>query len=369
MKKILALVLALTMIFCLTACGQKAAPEEKKEEAPAAPVVNVDTAAASANNTYKMAKDPSEYKLFCYWPAPDTFFDSYCLEGIKAFEKDFGAHVEWMVGTDWTQDVENQSIEAMFASGYDLVMALAADSAGANGLYRELRDNGAHVINYCNKVEEPAQCEAVFSSDNNVNAYASAKYLIELMGGEGEIIHVLENLNDANTKIRQAAVERAVAEYPNVTICQTVADITTVDEGYEKVSDALASNPNAKGMICCAGTASKGVANALADYYGSNPDANHIFCGTMDQAEEVIAGIKNGNIDYTVAQNGWAMGYLSALSLCMLEDGWLPVNDGQFIDTGYIFIDKTNVDTWQSDIEAAAAEMIGALETTWFKKG
>ena len=256
----------------------------------------------------------------------------------------------------------------MAADGYDLFMILSADSSGANALYRELRDNGCHVVNYCNKVDDPAQCESVFSSDNSVNAYASAKYLIEKMGGKGQIIHVLENLNDVNTKIRQEAVERAVAEYPDVTICQTVADIATVDEGYEKVSDAIASNPEATGIICCAGTASKGVANALADYYGSNPDAKHIYCGTMDQAEEVITGIKNGQIDYTVAQNGWAMGYISALTLCMMEDGWKPVNDGQFIDTGYIFIDQSNADTWQHDIEEAAAELIRTLETDWFTK-
>lgn len=374
MKRLIALALAMIMVIGLAACGQKtAAPDASAADTgektdTAAPVVNVDTAAASANNTYAMSKDPSEYKLFCYWPAPDTFFDSYCLEGIKAFEKEYGAHVEWMVGTDWTQDVENQSVEAMAADGYDLFMILSADSSGANALYRELRDNGCHVVNYCNKVDDPAQCESVFSSDNSVNAYASAKYLIEKMGGKGQIIHVLENLNDVNTKIRQEAVERAVAEYPDVTICQTVADIATVDEGYEKVSDAIASNPEATGIICCAGTASKGVANALADYYGSNPDAKHIYCGTMDQAEEVITGIKNGQIDYTVAQNGWAMGYISALTLCMMEDGWKPVNDGQFIDTGYIFIDQSNADTWQHDIEEAAAELIRTLETDWFTK-
>lgn len=356
MKKVAALLLVMIMTLSMMACFSGVAGDAEKEEdtdtvsnetveesgneEDKGAVVNVDTQAAASGNEYVMQKAPSEYKVFCYWPAPDTFFDSYCLEGIEAFEAQYGVDVEWMVGTDWTQDIENQSVEAMAASGYDLFMILSADSSGANSLYKELRDNGCHVINYCNKVDDPAQCEAMFSSDNSVNAYASAKELCERMGGEGKIIHVLENLNDVNTKIRQEAVEKAVAEYPGITICQTVADITTVDEGYEKVTDAIASNP----------------------------DANHIYCATMDQAEEVLAGIKKGQIDYTVAQNGWAMGYVSALSLCMLDDGWVPVTDGQFIDTGYIFIDQNNVDTWQSDIEAAATELIASLETKWFKQ-
>lgn len=377
MKKVLALSLALIMVFGLVACSSSSdsstatttETSAATEQETKTPTVNVDTEAAAADNTYQMAKDPSEYKLFCHWPAPDTFFDSYVLEGITAFEKDYGAHVEWIVGTDWTQDIQNQAVEAMAADGYKLFMVLGADSSGANALYQELRQNGCHAINYATKVDDPVQCEAILASDNDVNAYASAKNLIKLMGEEGEIIHVLENLNDTNTKVRQAAVERAVAEYPKVTICQTVADIKTVDEGYEKVSDALTSNPNAKGIICCAGTASKGVANALADYYGTNPNAAHIYAGTMDQAPEVIDGIKSGQIDYTVAQNGWAMGYVSALALCMIDDGWDPVNFGQFIDTGYVFIDKSNADTWQGDIEAAAADLIRSIETDWFTKG
>lgn len=350
--------LAITMSAMMLASATTVWAEDAK--------VNVDTKKAAENNIYQLAKDPSEYKVFCYWPAPDTFFDSYCLEGIEAFEEEFGVDVEWMVGTDWTQDVENQSIEAKVAQGYNLIMSLSADASAANSLYQELRENGCHVINYCNKVDDPAKCEAIYSSDNSVNAYASTVKLCEMMGGKGTIINVLENLSDANTQVRQKAVEKAVAEYPDITICQTVADIATVDEGYEKVIDAISANPNVTGLICTAGTASKGVANALADYYGSNPDATHIYAATMDQAEEVLAGIKNGQIDYTVAQNGWAMGYVSALTLCMLEDGWTPKTDGEFIDTGYIFIDSTNVDTWQSDIETAAAELIASLENEWF---
>ena len=189
------------------------------------------------------------------------------------------------------------------------------------------------------------------------------------MGGEGEIINVLEQLSDVNTQKRQQGVEDAVAEYENVSIAQTVADISTVDQGYEKISDALTANAGVKGIITTGGTASQGLANALADYYGTNPDADHIFAGSMDQSNEVMNAIENGQIDYTVAQNGWAMGYVSSLILCMLKDGWQPNEFGEFIDTGYIFINKDNADTWQTDIEAKAAELIGTLETDWFTEG
>jgi len=52
----------------------------------------------------------------------------------------------------------------------------------------------------------------------------------------------------------------------------------------------------------------------------------------------------------------------------MLQDGWEANEFGEFIDTGYIFIDKENSDSWQTDIEQKAADLIGTLETDWFKQ-
>ena len=86
---------------------------------------------------------------------------------------------------------------------------------------------------------------------------------------------------------------------------------------------------------------------------------------SMDQSNEVMSAIDKGYIDYTVAQSGWAMGYVSALMLCMMDDGYEPATFGEFIDTGMIFINKDNATTWQADIEKAAADLIGTLETTW----
>ena len=67
--------------------------------------------------------------------------------------------------------------------------------------------------------------------------------MIESIDGDAKIINVLENLGDVNTLERQKGVEAAVAEYEGAEIVQTIGDITTEDEGYEKTFNALAANP------------------------------------------------------------------------------------------------------------------------------
>ena len=144
-KRVLAMAMAATMI-----TGSSAAVMASSTDAS----VNVDTKKAAENNEWKMASDPSEYKLFCYWPAPDTFFDSYVLEGLKAFEEDYGVTIDYSVGTEWTQDIENQSIEAKIAEGYDLFLIFGADTSGANALYQEIYDAGGQVVNYAGLMDD-----------------------------------------------------------------------------------------------------------------------------------------------------------------------------------------------------------------------
>jgi len=353
MKKLVSLLLALTLIL-------SAAVGSFAETA-------VDTKTALSSLTWKFTQ--SEYKLHCYWPSPDIFFDSYVLKGLQAFEKDFGQKVGYTVGTEWTQDVENQTVEALAAQGYNLFYIFGADTAGANGLYDELTAAGCKVINYGGLVDDPQKSALTLCSDVYVQAYNSTLKLIEEMGGEGQIINVLENLGDVNTLKRQQGVEAAVKEHADkVSIVQTIADIKTDSEGYTKVTDALAANAGAKGIIATGGTASKGLATAMTDYYAISPDATHISCATMDQSDEVMKALAAGYVDHTVSQNGWGMGYINPLILMYLSDGWEPITWGKHIDTGYVFITKDNMDSWQGDIEALSMKIISSIETDILKK-
>ena len=116
MKKLIALLLAMIMVLSLVACSGQTATTPAADSTPAAeePAKVDETPAADAPAAEEApAATDEQYKLACYWPAPDTYFDSYVLKGIEAFEADYGQKVERMIGTDWTQDIENWQLRAM----------------------------------------------------------------------------------------------------------------------------------------------------------------------------------------------------------------------------------------------------------------
>jgi len=315
-----------------------------------------------------LSKDPGEYKILIYWPAPDAYFEDNIQPGYQAIEEMYGITVDYVIGTEWTQDVENQMVEAKIAEGYNLFMVYGADTSGANALYAEMIDAGCIVVNYGGVMNDPQVAPVTVCGDVYDYSYAATKHMIEEMGGTGKIIDVLENLGDVNTLERQKGVEAAVAEYPDVEICQTIGDINTQDEGYEKVSDALAANPDATGIIATGGTASRGLANALADYYASNSAASHLYAVATDPSDEVINGINSGTIDLGIAQNGYGQGYIGMLCLLHLAEGWTVNEHGVHIVTGYVFITKDNVDSFGEDIAQLSRDISQELETKYLSK-
>lgn len=326
------------------------------------------TSIASMESTFSLSKDPSEYKILIYWPAPDTYFEDNIQPGYQAVEEAYGVKVDYVIGTEWTQDVENQLVEAKVAEGYKLFMVYGADTSGANALYQEMIDNGCIVVNYGGVMNDPQVAPATVCGDVYDYSYAATKKMCEELGGKGQIINVLENLGDVNTLERQKGVEAAVAEFPDVTICQTIGDINTEDQGYEKVSDALAANPDATGIIATGGTASRGLVNALNDYYASNPNAIRLFAVATDPSVEVIDGINNGSINLGIAQNGFGQGFIGMQVLLRLAEGWQMREHGVHIVTGYVFITKDNVDTFSKDIEALSQNIAAELETKYMVK-
>ena len=355
-KRVMSLVCAATMVISSLAVAPTTFAESETEGGG--------TLTASTLSL-KLSKDPSDYKICIYWPAPDTYFEDNIQPGYQAVEDMYGVKFDYEIGTEWTQDVENQMVEAKAAQGYDKFMSYGADTSGANALYQELIDEGCTVVNYGGVMNDPQVAPVTVCGDVYDYSYNATKKMIEEMGGKGKIINVLENLGDVNTLERQKGVEAAVAEAPDVEICQTVGDINTEDQGYEKVSNALAANPDATGIIATGGTASRGLATAMDDYYKANPDAQHIFAVATDPSDQVMNGIKHGSIDIGIAQNGYGQGYIGGLVLLYLREGWTMKEFGKHIVTGYVFITTDNIDTFTDDVKNLSIQIANDLETKY----
>ena len=307
-----------------------------------------------------------EYRIAWYAPAVHPYFDAV-EKGVDGFIADTGIDVHKQIGPDWIQDSETQNVEALAAKGYDAFTIYPTDPTGANSLYEELTERGKFVTNFGTSTSLPTTASFAVATDVKVAAMQAAEFLIEKMGGEGQILNVLEVLTDANTKLRKEGIEEVVAKYPNVLIIQEVGDITSIEEGMDKIESAISANrEEIDGIICTGYTTTVASAQLLSEI---NVEGNRriAFIG-IDDDQIVLDAIRAGTIDGTIAQNPYGHGYITCMALKYLLDGY-SVKDGQyFINAGTAVITGDNVDSYSVDLEAVTSDILATLTTKYLTK-
>jgi ribose transport system substrate-binding protein len=91
-----------------------------------------------------------------------------------------------------------------------------------------------NVINFGADSARPNASVFAVATDVYQSAYDQCEKIIEMMGGKGNLLNVLEVLEDPNTALRKQAIDDCVAKHPDVNIIQEVAGIKTAEEAVTK---------------------------------------------------------------------------------------------------------------------------------------
>lgn len=333
--------------------------------APAAPAAGSE--ATEAAEQPAAAAPAGDFKPVWYAPAPHPYFEDV-KKGIEAFEKDTGITVEKEIGPDWNQDSQNQRMEALAAKGFNAFTVYPADASGANGLYEELTQRGINIANFGTSTAQPTTASFAVATDVKAAAMAATEELIKAMGGKGNIINVLEVLEDPNTALRKQGIEEVVAKYPDVKIIQEVAGMTSVDQATVKVGDALSANiDKVDGIIATGYTPTVAIAQALTEYK-SKDGARTIHAVGIDTDPIVMTAIKDGVMDGTIVQNPYGHGYLSLLLLQYLSEGYKPKADAYFVNAGFAYANKDNLETYSDDILKVTEQIKSELLDKYLEK-
>lgn len=287
--------------------------------------------------------------------------------GVERMEQEAGVAVLKVVGQQWTQDNENVNVEALSTKGHKAFSIYPGDPAGANALFAQLKNRGQLVVAYGAEPGLPTPAVFTVATDIRAAAMTAAERLIDLMGGKGRILNVLELVTDINTKKRDDGIRDVVARHPGVEIIQTISDMTQVSEATVKIQSALAARMDEiDGIITTGYNPTIAAASVLAEWHKDPKHKRIRFIG-IDTGSTVLQAIRDGSIDATIAQNPPGHGYLSCLLLKLLLDGWTPVQDYQFIDAGIVIVTRDNVDTFAAEVRKITDGIAAELKTKYLR--
>jgi ribose transport system substrate-binding protein len=308
-------------------------------------------------------------KLAWYAPAPHPFYEEVKL-GVEQWSKDNGIDVIYQVGPDWSVDAQNERVESLVAQGITGLSIYPSDPVATNALYEEITAAGVNVINYAADSVRPNASKFGVCTDVYEAAYAACTKLIELMGGKGAILNVLELLEDPNTSKRKKAIDDCIAAHPGVTLIQEIAGIKTTVEAVSKIENALSANVGKiDGIITTGFTPSIGLAQALPDYYAKQGTDKKIRAIVIDNDPIISKAILDGILDGTIVQNPKGQGYISMTLLKLMDEGYRPADpDNPFIPAGHMFVNKDNLNTYDKEIDAVTQQILSEVTTKYLTK-
>ena len=282
--------------------------------------------------------------------------------GVEAFASDTGTSVYCTLGQEWTQDNQNVNVEALSTQGYRGFSLYPGDPAGANALLRLLRRRNQHTVVYGAEPALPTPAPFTVATDVKASAMAAAEELIRLMGGRGRILNLLEAVTDVNTRTRDEGVRAVVARNPGVEIVQTLSDMMQMGEATTKIQSALAARADQiDGMIATGFNPTVAAASLLTEWHRDPRHKRIRFIG-IDTHPTTLQAIRDGAIDATVAQNPFGHGYISCALLRLLDEGWTPRQDYQFIDAGLLIVHRANLDTYAGEVRRVTDRILGELK-------
>ena len=225
MKKIIALLMALVMVFALCACGQQAAPAETKTDTPAeATPAEAAPAEASGNTLYVMGPTPDHG-----WTAQaGAYAEAKCAE-ITAAGKYKAVYMAASTGEEQVDQV-NTIIANGDAVGVVMMALDDSAQAGQEALYAE----GIPFISFDRIIEATEKYAILNASGDNWQCGAGIAYWLQKNGMQpGDTVVTLYGDNGTVCKRREEGFRQFLKgeiEYSDKALGQSFSTTETWDD-------------------------------------------------------------------------------------------------------------------------------------------
>lgn len=298
MRKLFSVILALTMILALAACGQG----DNSQNTPAQNEPTQNTANTGDDTTTSTGDDaPADGKLKVAVSLMNIdAFMSYVAEGAESYGKD-NPDVEVTV-YDAKSDANAQltTIENALIQGVDAIVITPVDTDATAPITALCEEYGVPLI------ATNARCSTATTSfvgsDNVTSGEQEGQFIADLLGGEGKIVILAGVLASQNGRDRLTGAHNIVDAYDGIEVLAEQSANWSRSEAMEITENWLQSDMEIDAIIAGNDEMAIGAALACQEFGVDLPIVG--VGGTEDGLNAVL----NGQIRATILWNGFEQG-------------------------------------------------------------
>jgi len=257
-------------------------------------------------------------------------------EGAEKAAKELGVNLT-VLGTAEEGGGATQlaQMEDRIAAGDDAILLAVRSGEAIIPAVKAAAEAGIPVI----AVDAPpagGEWVATIATDNFAGGYLGGKWIAEQVGGKGTVL-VLEGIPGVPpSDNRRNGAQAALAEYPDIKVITLVGDLATA-KAQSVTEDTLTAHPDLVGVVCGNDMMAIGAQAAVADR-GLQDQVKIVGYDAIPAALEMIA---DGRLGATVAQFPGKMGELGVeYAVRTLQGEEVPT----LVDSGTMLVTKENVE-------------------------
>jgi ribose transport system substrate-binding protein len=161
---------------------------------------------------------------------------------------------------------QNSQMAELILRGVDAIAINAASETAINGMIEQACAAGIIVVSFDSIASAP--CNYQLNFDFLGYKAEQAEAVMEMLGGEGNVIVVRGVAGSAPDEAMYSAQQSVLERYPNVNVVATVHGQATASVAQQAIANVLPSLPRVDAVLAQGGSDDVGIAQAFVQYGG-----------------------------------------------------------------------------------------------------
>lgn len=267
-------------------------------------------------------------------------------EGFDDAAAEFGFKGDWVGPIGIDIDAMIKQIEIAIAEKADGIITCGLNPEAMGPVMRQADAAGIPVVLINAGSQMDAPYFAYIGTEGEALGRMAAEQAMKYLGDKApEVIYMgstITNSSVIDTTNGYKEFFSTVPGYKELTLAENQSDMNI---SFDKWQNLYVTYPEVN-VAACVDPFGAIAANAIAEERGIR---DQLVITSIDDIPQVLDAIKAGEIDFTMSQNYYRMGYEGARWIVeYLTDGTPP--PAKINDSGTLVIDKSNVDTFGASL-------------------
>lgn len=272
-------------------------------------------------------------------------FWTIARRGVEAADRELAdVEAEFRLTADGTAAEQQRVVDDLLTKGVDAIAISPVDPQNQTAL---IDAAAKRAIVFTQDSDAPQSARTVYIGTDNLAAGRQAGQLIrEAIPEGGAIMLFVGKLDARNAQERVQGIREALAG-SNINIIDVRTDDVDDVRAKANAADTLVRYPDIKGLVGLWSYNGPAILNAVREA----GKAGRVRIITFDEADETLAGIKEGAIHATVVQQPYEFGYQAITRMAQAVRGdrsFIPESRQIIVPT--LIVNRANVDEFTQKI-------------------